>query len=95
MQATGELIGERPAASPVRPDRIEPIVRRLLSAWVEAPLCVPASTNINVPLAAGWPAIALGLCRCERSHTEEETVELSSLPQGWDVLTKLTEELVG
>ena len=90
-----EVIGERPAAAAVHPERIEPLVRELLSACVEDPPCVASSTNINVPLAAGWPSIAFGLCRCERGHTEEERVDLDSLPLGWSVLSRLTERLVG
>ena len=90
-----EVIGERPAAAAVHPERVEPLVRELLSTCVEAPHCVASSTNINVPLATGWPSIAFGLCRCERGHTEEERVELSSLPLGWGVLSRLTERLVG
>ena len=90
-----EVIGERPAATAVRPERVEALVRDLLSTCVEDLRCVASSTNINVPLAAGWPAVAFGLCRCERGHTEEERVELDSLPLGWSVLSRLTEQLVG
>lgn len=88
------LTGERPAAHPVKPARIEPLVRELLATVCENPLAVPRSTNINIPLVAGWPSVCMGLCFGGRFHSDEEYVELESLKDGWNLLYRLFEELV-
>lgn len=80
------ITGERPAATPVKPERIEPAVIKLLEQTGTIPASVPRSTNINIPLKAGWPSICLGLCRGGRFHSKDEYVELDSLTQGWDLL---------
>jgi len=89
-----EIIGERPAAQAVHPERIEPIIYRLLAEQGENPSCSTRSTNINIPLSAGWPSICMGLCRCGRYHSEEEYVEIGSLGQGWELLNNLTKKLM-
>lgn len=47
------------------------------------------STNINIPLSAGWPSVCLGLCDCFNYHREDEYLERRSLPQGWKILKEL------
>ncbi len=89
------LIGERPAAQPVHPERIEPLVRQLLIEQGEEIISKPRSTNMNIPLSMGWPSICMGLCRCRNYHREDEYLYLDSLPLGWELLNKLTQELVG
>ena len=44
------------------------------------------STNINIPLSAGWPSVCLGLCDCFNYHREDEYLERNSLPKGWEIL---------
>lgn len=90
-----ELLGERPAAQPVRPERIEPLVQRLLAKQGVAATASVRSTNINLPLSAGWPSICLGLCRSDKAHREDEYLDLSSLPQGWCFLEALSAALLG
>lgn len=88
------LSSERPASKPVSPERIEPLVTKLLSSVCENPVSVPRSTNINIPLASGWPSICIGLCRSGRYHSEEEYVEIDSLKEGWILLCELFNELI-
>ncbi len=89
-----EVIGRRPAAPPVQPQRLEPLVVDLLTRITGTPPhSAPRSTNINVPLAAGWPALCTGLCRCGHYHREDEYVELSSLETGWRYLNELADAL--
>ena len=88
------IIGERPAAKPVCPERIEPLVRQALTKHVGEAEPVLMSTNINIPLSAGWPAICVGLCCCPQYHREDEFVELDSLPKGWAVLNEISQQLL-
>jgi acetylornithine deacetylase/succinyl-diaminopimelate desuccinylase-like protein len=86
-------IGERPAARAVDPERIRALVEPILRRYVVSPQTVIMSTNINVPLAHGWPAVRIGLYRGGNAHREDEQVERSSLAAGWSILDTLCREL--
>lgn len=95
VTSTLACIGERPAAVAVDADRVAALV---LPAWEpvsERLVEKPMSTNINPALAAGWPAICVGLCSVRHTHREDETVQLSSLAPGWGCLDRLCERLLG
>jgi acetylornithine deacetylase/succinyl-diaminopimelate desuccinylase-like protein len=84
-----ECIGARPAAAPVEAERVSALV---LPAWEplgRTPTERPMSTNINPALAAGWPAICVGLCTPRHSHREDEEVLLASIEPGWQCLDRL------
>jgi acetylornithine deacetylase/succinyl-diaminopimelate desuccinylase-like protein len=86
-------LGWRPAAWPVKPERIEPLALKVLSAIGETSVPVVRSTNINATLDAGWPSLCMGLCRSGRFHSPDEYVELDSVEKGWSVLGGLIEGL--
>jgi len=93
--AAWRCIGERPAASPVAPERIR---TEVLPAWEAQGLSPPEramSANINPALAAGWPAVCVGLCRSVHTHREDETLFLPSLAIGWACLDGLCARLLG
>jgi acetylornithine deacetylase/succinyl-diaminopimelate desuccinylase-like protein len=95
VQARCTRIGQRPAARPVLPERMEPLVCRILEAAGKSTRSVVRSTNINATLAAGWPSICLGLCEGGRFHSHEEYLRIDSLETGWQVLRQLTDGLAG
>ena len=39
--------------------------------------------------------MCIGLCRCGNCHREDEYVELDSLPDGWNILDRLSDALLG
>ena len=41
-----------------------------------------ASTDCNIPLSLGVPAVCIGVCICEGTHTREEYIEADSLKLG-------------
>jgi acetylornithine deacetylase/succinyl-diaminopimelate desuccinylase-like protein len=87
-EAKLQLLGERPAGTASDRDRLTAFVRAVQgddSSVREAAM----STNINVPLAHGWPAVCMGLCQCGNAHREDEYVRLDSLPLGWHGLERL------
>lgn len=94
VSLTCETTGQRPAAFPVNPGRIEPLVVDILSGIGEKTRSVIRSTNINATLDAGWPSLCMGLCRSGRFHTPDEYVFLDSLENGWVVLKTLVEVLL-
>ena len=47
-----------------------------LSAWGRA------STDCNIPLSMGIPAVCCGLCRGGGAHTLQEWIDIASVPAG-------------
>lgn len=88
---TVEPIGVRPCACGVPQDRMDALQRRVERAFAGLPLptLVPASTDCNLPLSMGIPAICLGLADCAGAHTTEEYLRPDSIPAGAGVLLRL------
>ncbi len=93
VQVTWEVIGERPVGGlPAH----HPLVQAALhSAWahgIEARLAV-GSTDANVPLSQGYPAITVGLTVGGGAHSLEEFIDITPLPQGlaalWDLVLRV------
>lgn len=79
-------IGDRPCGGDVDPaaekalaDRAAGAIRRQIG---EEPVFRSGSTDCNIPLSLGIPAIAIGGCIGQGVHTREEYLELSSLEPG-------------
>lgn len=87
-----EEIGFRPGGSiPAE----HPLVQRALAAYqahgVEPHLGI-GSTDANVPLSRGYPAVVVGLTRGGGAHTLEEFIETAPLPRGLAALTTLVQQ---
>lgn len=54
--------------------------------------CSAGSTDCNVPLSEGIPAVCYGLCRAHDCHTREEYVELDSILPGMRIGARLMEQ---
>lgn len=81
-----ELIGSRPCASVAN----QPLVHAAQSALSSAripPHLAASSTDANAAMAAGIPAITLGVYKGGHAHRLSEWVDPASLPVGVDVLT--------
>ncbi len=79
-------IGERPCGSDVSEEAMERLICRSMEAIKTATGNVPkrcsASTDANVPLSMGIPAVTFGLYIGDKEHTREEYVEIDSLENG-------------
>jgi di/tripeptidase len=53
-----------------------------------------SSTDCNVPLSLGIPAICVGVYRGGGAHTREEWIEKASLPIGLEVGIKMIDAVV-
>ncbi len=85
-----ELIGARPCGGDVDPIRLEALRNRFRNS-VKDVLALEtingsSSTDCNIPLSEGIPAICFGVCRAFGSHTREEKVEIASLEKGCNLL---------
>ncbi|MDR1732601.1 MAG: M20/M25/M40 family metallo-hydrolase [Synergistaceae bacterium] len=88
-----ELIGERPSAGKLDPTAQETLERKafevIQSVTGKAPKVRAASTDCNLPLSLGIPAVALGGYRGSGAHTRGEFIDLSSLSEGFEVVLRL------
>ena len=90
VEVAVEKIGERPCSGEVDPARLEALRRRVREA-VFAVLRLECadhsgSTDCNIPLSCGIPAVCFGVCRGSGCHTREEKLEIASLEDGCRLL---------
>ena len=85
-----ELIGDRPCGGDVDPIRLEALRNRFRASVKDLfdmeTINGSSSTDCNIPLSEGIPAICFGVCKAFGSHTREEKVEIASLEQGCKLL---------
>ena len=80
------LVGERPCGAAVDEARMAAMIARAeeaaLRRYGEGLICRSGSTDCNIPLSMGIPALSLGCYRGGGAHTREEYVQISSLHPG-------------
>lgn len=93
VQIQVEKIGDRPCAGQVDVDRLNTLIsscKKIIEEVICEPLILKsASTDCNIPLSLGIPAICIGVYRGAGSHTREEWVEKKSLKQGLEVALRI------
>ena len=99
VDITVELVGERPCMGDVDPDEQERLVdvcgkilKKALGTEVQRR---SGSTDANVPLSLGIPAVCIGACTGAGAHTRAEWLEKDSLITGLDVGIKVALALSG
>ncbi len=94
LDVTCELVGDRPCSGDVDPKLEKELADRAAKAaqnWFHIdPVRKSASTDCNIPLSLGIPAVCIGCLYGEGAHTREEKVKIDSLLPG----LKLCYELV-
>lgn len=97
FRARGEEVEVTPLG--IRPcgEGVDMAAQKELSDWSEALLrkhtggdliVEPASTDCNIPLSLGIPAVSFGLCCGGGAHTREEWIETASLETGLRIALK-------
>lgn len=93
IRAQSVLIGDRPVGD-IPPDHpLVMLASRALEAVGIQPKYNIGSTDANVPLSCGYPAICLGLTRGSGAHTLGEFIYTSPLSQGLRQLALVIEGL--
>ncbi len=90
-----EIIGDRPAG---RLDPDAPLMRAASDALREIgiePTLDASSTDANVPLALGIPAVCIGLTRGAHAHRVDEYIELAPIGRGLQQLVLLVTASAG
>ena len=95
MQAQGEayikkkLIGLRPSEKAFTKEakrRQNKLTERILCITEDVtgqlPRLIAGSTDCNIPLSEGIPAVCIGTCLGEGEHTRQEYIQISSLEKG-------------
>ncbi|MBE6406593.1 MAG: M20/M25/M40 family metallo-hydrolase [Lentisphaerae bacterium] len=86
IDVTVEKIGDRPCSGEIDEAKYDLLKQRIHASMQEtlgdAGFEVSSSTDCNVPLSMGIPAICFGVCRGGKAHTREEFLETASLSDG-------------
>jgi tripeptide aminopeptidase len=87
VEFTVEVVGDRPAgAIPVSHPLVQ-MARDVLESMGVHPLYEAGSTDANVLLAAGLPAVTVGITHGGNAHREDEFIEIANILDGlWQLL---------
>ena len=78
-----KLLGERPCSADVDQTEITQFVEEVVAQYYDQPLDIrPGSTDCNIPLSLGIPAVCTGVCLGFGLHTREEWMDIQSLDTG-------------
>ena len=81
-----EKVGDRPCADKIADEDFDPLKNRYFASIKETLNMEgeerSGSTDCNIPLSMGIPAICFGVCRGAGAHTREEKLETASLLDG-------------
>jgi tripeptide aminopeptidase len=91
VKATGEVIGDRPVGKISSRHALVQLAKKCLEdLGIEAQLGI-GSTDTNIPLSLGFPAICLGLTRGGAAHTTGEYIHRSPLETGLRLMVDVVE----
>ncbi len=90
-----EVVGDRPAGSiPASHNLVQLALDALEQSGVKGTL-ENGSTDANVPLASGCPAVTIGITRGGNAHRSDEYIEVSPIASGMRQLLLLTLAVTG
>lgn len=91
-------IGDRPCAGEldgVKQSALVECCKRVVEDVINRTvICKSASTDCNIPLSMGIPAVCIGVYEGGGSHTREEWVNKTSLKCGLEIVIKTTERIM-
>lgn len=90
------LLGERPCGIAKKEDidALKEIARKIMEEVTDKEVsCHPGSTDCNIPLSLGIPAICIGTKISGGTHTREEWAKKSVLPLGMQIAIRVLYEI--
>ena len=92
-EITVELLGVRPCGGKVDEKKLNDMTENVV-AICEKYSGIPCdktsgSTDANIPMSLGIPALCVGVYLGKGAHTREETAEIASIPVGLKIATEL------
>ena len=91
VQVTAEVIGDRPAGKISSEHPLVELAIRCIEAQGFLPSLGIGSTDANIPLSQGIPAICLGVSTGGNAHTLNEYINLAPVEKGLDQLVALVQ----
>lgn len=85
IDITYECIGQRPCGADVDTSGLEDVAQKIISSYGYPVMRGVSSTDCNIPLSMGIPAICFGLIKATGTHTRQEKVDLASYRDGLDI----------
>lgn len=96
VQVLVTKIGDRPCQN-IDPEKIDALKAIVLPVLEEVNGCPmelkPSSTDCNIPLSMGIPALCIGVYRGGGAHTREEWIEKNTLVTGLEAAVRVMEAL--
>jgi di/tripeptidase len=93
VAVTAELIGDRPGGSISATHPLCQAVRAVHRELGVVTQSMPSSTDANIPLSAGVPAVTLGVTTGANGHRLDEYIQLAPVPTGLQQLLLLLHRL--
>lgn len=93
VHVAAEVIGERPAGSLPPGHPIIRLAQGCLSAHGLGASLTSGSTDANIPLSRGYPAVVMGVTTGFGAHTTEETIHTDPVGQGMASLLAFVERV--
>jgi len=84
-----EILGERPAGECSRTNPLVQLAAGAIAWLGMEPTLEASSTDANIPISLGIPAICTGITEVERAHTLEEFLRVPQIGNGLAQLTRL------
>lgn len=92
LKVTTTVVGDRPAGRLPADQGLVPIAKRALALVdIEASLDA-SSTDANIPISRGIPAVCIGVACGGNAHREDEYIDLDLVPMGLTQLAMVTLE---
>ena len=92
VEITEEVLGERPAGkTPVEAPLVQAAAQVLRELGLE-PVLDASSTDANISISRGIPAVCIGLTRGRGSHTLHERIEIEPIRLGLAQLVRLVQQ---
>jgi tripeptide aminopeptidase len=95
VKVTAEIIGQRPAGEI---PAVHPFVRSgldCLRAQGLNAILTAGSTDANIPLSRGFPAVVLGVTTGGGAHTAHEFIDIDPIEKGMESLVRFVKEVGG
>lgn len=93
IDVRAEKIGDRPCSGEVESNARRALLERvgaaIESVTGQEPICIAGSTDANMPLSMGIPAVCIGVCSGGKCHTREEWLDVNSLRDGCRLFMEL------
>jgi len=91
VEVVAEIIGARPAGKIAADHPLVQLAKRCLEAQSLQPSLGIGSTDANIPLSKGLPAICIGISNGSGAHTNGELVYIRPIEKGLEQLINLIE----